>query len=194
MAKQYFRQCQYSEGINLAKKDTNFGESDDCDINCINFSKICDYNRREVLQHNSQMLQMASGNVVCNRQKYFCPTKVPCWQKFITDVTFVHKKKVANSVLLLSTILHFVRQKWLLLERSGFFQQRWLLSQQNCFCQQMLQTAPHMEQPYQLLVTDPRLDSSAPPSSAPTESTRNALDAGRSPHRAPEPLLPLLRS
>ena len=30
------------EGINLAKKDTNFGESDVCDINCINFSKICE--------------------------------------------------------------------------------------------------------------------------------------------------------
>ena len=42
MAKQYFRQCQYSEGINLAKKDTNFGESDVCDITCINFSKICE--------------------------------------------------------------------------------------------------------------------------------------------------------
>ena len=42
MAKQYFRQCQYSEGINLAKKDTNFGENDVCDINCINFSKFCE--------------------------------------------------------------------------------------------------------------------------------------------------------
>ena len=42
MAKQYLRQCQYSEGINLAKKDTTFGESDVCDINCINFSKICE--------------------------------------------------------------------------------------------------------------------------------------------------------
>ena len=30
------------EGINLAKKDTNFGESDVCDINCITFSKICE--------------------------------------------------------------------------------------------------------------------------------------------------------
>ena len=31
-----------SEGINLSKKDTNFGESDVCDINCFNFSKICE--------------------------------------------------------------------------------------------------------------------------------------------------------
>ena len=32
------------EGINLAKKDNNFGESDVCDINCIKFSKICEKN------------------------------------------------------------------------------------------------------------------------------------------------------
>ena len=31
-----------SEGINLAKKDTNFEESDVCGINCINISKICE--------------------------------------------------------------------------------------------------------------------------------------------------------
>ena len=31
-----------AKGVNLAKKDTNFGETDVCDINCINFSKVDD--------------------------------------------------------------------------------------------------------------------------------------------------------
>ena len=31
-----------SEGIHLAEKETNFGEWDVCDINCIILSKICE--------------------------------------------------------------------------------------------------------------------------------------------------------
>ena len=99
------------------------------------------------------MLHLANGHAMCNRQNYFCPTKVTfvlqklilSWQSyFLSNKTyFSWQKQCCRDGVLISKMLHLVnghammsnRQKYLYREKY-LCTKRLLLSDKSYFCRQ----------------------------------------------------------